>query len=87
LIEDESLRKESLKLIQELRGAARVDYSFVPAKSDKQFKRALESNAAHIVKLERTGNGGLVASIRNLRSREAIVCAVEQVITQLQRAD
>src|SRR6185369_16740052 len=41
LIEDESLRPESLKLIQDLRaGGCAVDYSFTPAKPDKQFKRA-----------------------------------------------
>src|SRR5262249_52712359 len=54
LIEDESLRPQSLKLITDLRAAGKVvDYSFTPQKVDKQFKRAVESNAAHSVKIER----------------------------------
>src|SRR6185295_6714311 len=65
LIEDENLRAETLKLIQELRGAGFVvDYSLVPAKSDKQFKRAQELNAAHTVKLESSAS----AKLRNLRN-------------------
>ena len=53
LIEDEALRAESLKLIQ---GSARasgcaVDYSPTLAKPDKQFKRAQELKAAHVIKL------------------------------------
>src|SRR5216683_908091 len=38
LIEDETLRADSLKLIQDLREAGcAVDYSLTPAKPDKQF--------------------------------------------------
>src|SRR5207248_6719631 len=48
LIEDETLRAESLKLIQDLRSAGfAVDYSLTAAKSDKQFKRAQELRALH----------------------------------------
>ncbi len=44
LIEDQGLRGPSLKLIQDLRSAGlAVDYSLTPAKSDKQFKRAQET--------------------------------------------
>jgi len=71
LIEDETLRAESLKLIQELRAARlAVDYSFTPAKADKQFKRAQESSATNTVKLERNANGGITAKVRNLKTRE-----------------
>src|SRR5581483_7390146 len=45
LIEDENLRADSLKLVQDLRAAGyTVEYSLTPAKSDKQFKRAQELN-------------------------------------------
>jgi len=71
LIEDETLRAESLKLVHELRSAGlAVDYSFTPAKADKQFKRAQELNAAHTVKLERNATGGITAKVRNLKTRE-----------------
>jgi len=67
LIEDETLRADTLKVVQELRSAGLVvDYSLVPAKSDKQFKRAQELNAQHTVKLEQVG----LAKLRNLRTRQ-----------------
>jgi histidyl-tRNA synthetase len=70
LIEDEALRGESLKLVQELRGAGcAVEYPLIPAKPDKQFKRALELNAAWTVRLERTPAGELVARLKNLADR------------------
>ena len=70
LVEDESLRPESLGFIEDLRQAGcSVDYSFVAMKSDKQFKRAVELNAAHSVRLERGDGGMLLARIKNLRSR------------------
>lgn len=71
LIEDESLRAESLKVVQQLREAGRaVDYSLTPAKGDKQFKRALELGAAHTVRLERSADGAVVAKVKNLKTRE-----------------
>jgi histidyl-tRNA synthetase len=71
LIEDESLRAESLKLIQDLRSAGfAVDYSLTPAKSDKQFKRAQELKALHTIKLERGAGGGVAVKIKNLKTRE-----------------
>ncbi len=71
LIEDEVLRSASLKLIQDLRQAGfTVDYSFVPNKPDKQFKRALELNAAFTVKLERAGTGEFAIKVKNLQTRE-----------------
>jgi histidyl-tRNA synthetase len=74
LIEDESLRADSLKLIQDLREAGcAVDYSLTSAKPDKQFKRAQEIKAAHTVRLERNPAGELAVRIKNLVSREETV--------------
>jgi histidyl-tRNA synthetase len=71
LIEDESLRRESLKLITGLRSVGfAVDYPLTPAKSDKQFKRAQETGAAFTIRLEKDGDGKLLARIKNLRTRE-----------------
>ena len=71
LIEDESLRAESLKLIHDLRSAGlAVDYPLTPAKSDKQFKRAQELKAVHTIRLERSSSGELAAKIKNLQTRE-----------------
>ncbi|MDB6064582.1 MAG: histidyl-tRNA synthetase [Pedosphaera sp.] len=71
LIEDESLRAESLKLIQNFREAGfAVDYPLTPAKPDKQFKRAQETKAANTVKLERNPAGELSVRIRNLLTRD-----------------
>jgi histidyl-tRNA synthetase len=71
LIEDESLRDASLKLIHDLRAAGlAVDYSLTPAKSDKQFKRAQELGAAQTVKLDRHQAGELSAKIKHLKTRQ-----------------
>ncbi len=81
LIEDETLRPDSLKLIQELRNAgSRVDYSLTPLKSDKQFKRALELNAAWTVRLERTPEGKLMTRLKNLKTREEQLVTPAEVI-------
>lgn len=71
IIEDEGLREASLRVVQDLRSAGRaVEYSLVPAKSDKQFKRALELNASHTVRLERAPTGELITKVKNLKTRE-----------------
>jgi histidyl-tRNA synthetase len=80
LIEDETLRSDSLKLIQDLREAGlAVDYSLTPAKPDKQFKRAQEIKAAYTVKLERSATGELIAKAKNLQSREEKVAAPSEI--------
>jgi histidyl-tRNA synthetase len=82
LIEAETLRSPSLKLVQELRSAGLVvEYTLTPVKPDKQFKRAQELKAAHTAKLE----AGSSVRIRNLNSREEIVCALEDVARRLVR--
>ena len=69
--EDETLRADSLNVVQQLREAGKaVDYSLTPAKGDKQFKRALELGAAHTVRLERGADGAVVAKVKNLKTRE-----------------
>jgi histidyl-tRNA synthetase len=71
LIEDETLRGESLKFIQDLRLAGcAVEYSLTPAKPDKQFKRAQELKAAFTVKVERNATGETCAKVKNLQTRE-----------------
>src|SRR5229473_194916 len=71
VVEDERLRAESLKLIQDLRWAGlAVDYSLTATKPDKQFKRAQELKAAYAIKLERDQAGELVARIKDLKARE-----------------
>jgi histidyl-tRNA synthetase len=84
LIEDESLRSESLKLAQHLRNAGlAVEYPFTSARPDKQFKRAQELNARHVAKLERTAAGELAAKIRNLKTREEKSVAPVEAASQL----
>ena len=81
LIEDESLRDDSLRFIEDLRTAGcAVDYSFTPVKPDKQFKRAMELNAAFTCRLERTPGNPLSARLRNLRTREEKLLAPAEVL-------
>ncbi|MEW6306964.1 MAG: histidine--tRNA ligase [Verrucomicrobiota bacterium] len=83
LIEDETLRGESLKLIQELRdGGLVIEYAFTPAKPDKQFKRALELSAAYTVRLERAA-AGVAAKVKNLQSREERAVGLAEVLAAL----
>jgi histidyl-tRNA synthetase len=85
IIEDEALRADSLSLIQKLRDSGcSVDYSFVPAKSDKQFKRALECNAQAVVRVERTPEGTTIVKFKNLKTREEKALAPQEVINHLQ---
>jgi histidyl-tRNA synthetase len=82
LIEDESLRAESLRFIQTLREAGQsVEYSLTPAKTDKQFKRALELRAAFTVRLERGGEGGTSVRLKDLGTREEKVVSIEEAVT------
>ena len=91
LIEDESLRPDTLKLVQQLRDAGlAVEYSLVPVKGDKQFKRALELAAAHTVRLERNADGAVLAKVKSLKTREektvpSAAVGVELVVSQLVR--
>ncbi|MEK7707369.1 MAG: ATP phosphoribosyltransferase regulatory subunit, partial [Verrucomicrobiota bacterium] len=80
LIEDESLRPQSLKLIHNLRAAGfAVDYALTPAKPDKQFKRAQELKATYTAKLD---NDAYVR-IRNLKTREEVVAGVNDTVNHI----
>ncbi|HXT09945.1 MAG TPA: histidine--tRNA ligase [Candidatus Angelobacter sp.] len=82
LVEDETLRPQSLKLVQELRtGGFAVEYSLTPAKPDKQFKRAQELKAAFTVKLENDA----YARIRNSKTRTELVSGASDVKNHLAR--
>ena len=83
LVEDEGLRPQSLKLVQELRmeGFA-VEYSLTSAKADKQFKRAQELKAAFTVKLE---NDAYV-KIRNSATRTELVVGASDVKNHVGKA-
>ena len=66
MIEDETHRPQSLKLVQDLRAAGHgVEYALTPTKPDKQFKRAQELNAKHTMKVEADA-----VRVRNLQTRE-----------------
>lgn len=84
LIEEEALRPQSLHLLQQLRQAGlSVDYSLVPLKSDKQFKRALESRAAFTMRLEKNEAGALVCRVKDLASRAEQIVPVDEAATWL----
>jgi histidyl-tRNA synthetase len=80
LVEDESLRLETLTLIQQLRSAGfALDYAMTRAKPDKQFKRAQDLKAARTLRLERRADGGIFARLRDLTTRQETVLPVGQV--------
>ena len=80
LIEDETLRAPSLKLIQDLRAAGfAVEYPLTPAKPDKQFKRAQELKAAFTAKVENES----YVRIRNLKSRDEITAGFADAANHL----
>ena len=75
LIEDETLRDDSLRRVQFWRDQGHaVDYFFTPAKSDKQFKRAQELKARFTLKLERTADGKVVEKRKVLATRQEEIC-------------
>ncbi len=85
LIEDEALRSDSLTLIQDLRNAGlAVEYSLVPAKPDKQYKRAQELGAAFVCKLERTPSGTLMVNLKDLKTRQQSTVTPTEARLQLE---
>jgi histidyl-tRNA synthetase len=70
LIEDEAMREASLDLVQHLReeGFA-VEYPLAPARSDKQFKRAMELKARFTCQVQPTAGGGVEVRVKNLATR------------------
>lgn len=84
LIEDEALRHDTLKIVQQLRTAGlSADYPLTPAKSDKQFKRAQELGSRFTVKLENAEAGELSLRIRNLQTRQESRSAPAQAAESL----
>lgn len=84
LIEDESLRAETLKLITQLRGAGcAVDYSFTPQKPDKQFKRAIELGAVLTARLQRTSEASISVRVKNLQTRQEQSCSIDEAVAQV----
>ena len=80
LIDDEHLRSQCLKLVQDLRAAGyAVDYPLTSTKPDKQFKRAQELKVTHTVRLESED----YVRVRNLKTREEVVAGVADVANHL----
>ncbi len=71
LIEDETLRSQSLSAVQALRNADfSTEYSLVPLKAEKQFKRAIELKARWTFRMEKQENGTPVCIVKNMATRE-----------------
>jgi histidyl-tRNA synthetase len=84
LIEDEGLRADTLKLVQQLREAGRsVEYPLLPQKPDKQFKRAQELAATFTARIERAADGATQVRLRNLRTREERTVAPDALASSL----
>ncbi len=80
MIEDESLRSISLKLVHDLRAAGyAVDYPLTPQKPDKQFKRAQELKVAHTVRAE----SDAYVRIRKMQTREEVVAGFADAANHL----
>lgn len=80
LVEDETLRPATLGLIQTLRDAGLgVDYPLVATKPDKQFKRAQELNAEHVIRLDRQEDHSVVAKVKNLKTRTEVDLPLAEV--------
>ena len=80
LIEDEGLRDLSLGVVQQLREAGMaVEYSMIPAKGDKQFKRAMELASRVTV---RCGHKEGVASciVKELATRKEVEVPASEVV-------
>lgn len=76
MIEDEALRSQSLKLVQDLRAAGHVvEFALTATKPDKQFKRAQELKANFTAKVEADAQ----IRIRNLKTREEKIVAASEV--------
>ncbi len=74
LVEEESLRASSLALVQALRDAGRVvEYSLTPAKSDKQYKRAVELAARFTARVEPDLNGTKQVRLKNISNRSETI--------------
>ena len=86
MIEDESLRPSSLKLLQAIRDSGlSAEYPLTALKPDKQFKKAQDLKAVHTVRLERSSEGAESIRVRHLASRTETVCTFEELVPLLKR--
>ena len=84
VIADETLRKESLKLIEDLRAAGvAMEYPLAPAKLDKQFKRAQELGAGFVCQLERALTGEPKVKVKDLRTRREDLLSLPEALARL----
>jgi histidyl-tRNA synthetase len=84
LIEDETLRLESLAIVHQLREAGLVvEFPLAPTKSDKQFKRALELKAARTLRLEAMPDGTRMVLSKQLETREETRVPVGEAVAYL----
>ncbi len=87
LIEDQALRPATLRMVHDLRAAGfSVDYPLSQAKSDKQFKRALELGAIHTLRLEPGSAGAVVARVKHLASRAERIAPAAEIAAILRGA-
>jgi len=87
LVEDETLRGAAMLLVQRLREAGRsVDYSLMPMKAEKQFKRAIELGARHLVVIGMAGSEQGRARLKDLQTRTEVIVAMEEVPARLAEA-
>lgn len=86
LIEDESLRLQTLTAIQAFRDAGySTDYALAPLKADRQFKRALELKARWTFRLEKKETPEPVYLLKDLSTRkEERFGSLEQTLQFLQ---
>ena len=81
LIEDESVRPQSLAMVQQIRDLGLIsEYSLTPAKGDKQFKRALELQARFTVRLE-SREGRICALVKDLKVQQQFESEPETTAT------
>ncbi len=84
VIEDEALRPQALKLVEELRWAGfAVEYALTPSKPDKQFKRAQDLKAARAIRLYRNEQGATALKVRNLKTREETTATIAELTEKL----
>ena len=84
LVEDEALRPASLGLVAALREAGKaVEYALTPAKSDKQFKRALELGASYTARIEAGSGPETRVRWKDLRARQEEILTVPEVLSRI----
>jgi len=87
LVEDETLRADSLALVQGLRDAGlAVDFALTPAKPDKQWKRALELGARFTATLAGGAGEQKTVRVKELSTRTETVLDPAAAVAHLKAA-